>query len=135
MDWIVRTQVIIQPAAELPSIFQLVSYFWNYEVCELQVDLGPVLDLQYSLEDGFGVCDSDVFSDEICFGVALEINRDTIQKIIHHSHRVGRIVSVRDEDVDQSIPPCLDAYIVGEFHEYRRLIVRVRETLTAMTQS
>src|SRR5216683_7595931 len=135
MDWMIGSQIIIQPTAELPSIFQFVSDFWNYEVSELHVDLGLVLDLQYRLEDRFSIRDSDVFSHKIRFSVTLEVDRNTIQKIIHHSDRVGSIVAVRDEDVDQSVPPRLNANIVRELHEYRRLIVRVGKTLTTVANS
>src|SRR5205807_3314613 len=52
-----------------------------------------------------------------------------------HTVRVGSIVTVRDEDVDQAIPPRLNTHIVRELHEYRRLIIRIRKTLTTMTHS
>src|SRR6267143_1995451 len=135
MDWMIGSQIIIQPTAELPSIFQFVSDLWNYEVGELHMDLGLVLDLQYRLEDRFSIRDSDVFSHKIRFSVTLEVDRNTIQKIIHHPDRIGSIVAVRDEDIDQSVPPRLDAHIVSELHEYRRLIVCIREALTTVAHS
>src|SRR5216683_5588380 len=96
MDWMIGSQIIIQPTAELPSIFQFVSDLWNYEVGELHVNLGLVLDLQYRLEDRFSIRDSDVFSHKIRFSVALEVDRYAIEKIIHHPDRVRSIVAVRD---------------------------------------
>src|SRR5207253_8116903 len=47
---------------------------------------------------------------------------------------VRSIVAVRDEDIDQAIPSRLNPDIVRKLHEYCRLIIRIRETLTAMTQ-
>src|SRR5947208_10426531 len=134
MDWIVRTQIVIEPPAQLPSMFQLISYFRDHQVCELHVDLGLVLDLQNSLEDRVSVRNPDVFPDKTCLSVPLEVNRNTVQEIIHHSYRVRSIVAVRDEDIDQAIPSRLNPDIVRKLHEYCRLIIRIRETLTAMTQ-
>src|SRR3989442_4126689 len=80
MNWIVGAQIIIQPSAQLPSILQLVSHFWDHQVGELHVDLGLVLDLQYRLEDRFSVRNPDIFPDKTCLSVTFEINRNAIHQ-------------------------------------------------------
>src|SRR5206468_1997717 len=55
-------------------------------------------------------------------------------KIIHHRNRVRSIESVGDKYVDEPVLTGLDSDVAGELHEYGRLVVRIRDPLTAMAQ-
>src|SRR5205807_1564230 len=77
---------------------------------------------------------SDILSDKARLRTPLEINSYAVEKIIHHRNRVRSIEPIRDEYVDEPVPTRLNPDVPCELHEYRRLVVSVRNPLTTMAQ-
>src|SRR6266571_1177985 len=132
VDRHVRSKVVIEPAAQLPSLVEIIAYLWDDQVCDLNVRLASVPDLLYRLENWLRIRYSDILSDKTGFRAALEIDGYAIEKIIHQRNRIWSIESIGDEYVDEPVLTCFNPDISGELHENRWLIIRIRQTLTAM---
>src|SRR2546427_6175660 len=94
VDWHVGSEVVVEPAAQLPGLVEIIAYLRDDQVCDLNVCLASVPDLLYRLENWLRIRYSDVFSNKACLRTPLEINCYTIEKIIHHRNRVRSIESV-----------------------------------------
>src|SRR5207237_9653783 len=55
-------------------------------------------------------------------------------RAVHFRHSHGQVIPIRDEDYDQSGLPSPHPDVPREFDEDCRLVVSVRETLTALLQ-
>src|SRR3989441_3131881 len=134
VDRNVGSQIIIQPGTELPGLARVISYLRNNEVRYLSMNLGFVPYVQEGLKDRLRVRDHYMLPQEPGLRVPLEIYSYTIQKIVHHPHRIRCIIPIRDEDIHQTRLPCFDSNIPGVFDEDGWLIVSIRKSLTAMGQ-
>src|SRR5437870_6983342 len=134
VDRNVRSQIIIQPRTELPSFAQVISYLRNNEVCYLCMNPGFIPDVQEGLKDRLRVRDHYMLPQEPGLRVPLEIYSYTIQKIVHHTHRIRGIIPIRDEDIHQTRLPCFDPNVPSVFDEDGWLIVSIRKSLTVMGQ-
>src|SRR5713101_5614224 len=134
VHWYVGSQVVVEPAAQLPSFIEVIADLGDDQVCDLDVRLSPVLDLLYRLENWLRVRYSDVFSDKVRLCASFEINCYAVEKVVHHRDGVWSVESVGDEDVDEPVLPCLNPDVTGELHKDRRLVVSVSNALTTMAQ-
>src|SRR5437867_12754662 len=96
--------------------------------------LASILDPLDRLKNWLRVRYPDILSDEAGLPTSFEVNCYAVEKIIHHRNSVRSIEAVGDKYVDESIPTRLDSDVAGELHEYRRLVVRIRDPLTTMAQ-
>src|SRR5712691_8738077 len=134
VDWDIWSQVVVEPAAELPGFVEVVANLRDDQVSDLDVRLAAIPDLLDCLKDRLRVWYSDILSDKPGFPTAFEINCYAVEKIMHHRNSIRSIEPIRDEYIDESIPTRLDSDVMGELHEYGRLVVRVRNPLTTMAQ-
>src|SRR6266571_3738836 len=134
VNWHVRSQVVVEPAAKLSGFVEIIANLWNNQVCDLDMRLASILDLLNRLKNWLRVRYPDILSDETGLPTSFEVNCYAVEKVIHHRNRVWSIESVGDKYVDESIPTRLDSDVMGELHEYGRLVVRVRNPLTTMAQ-
>src|SRR5205807_7398616 len=126
--------VVVEPAAQLPSFVEVVANLRDDQVRDLDVGLPSIPNLLYRLENRLRVRYPDILSDKVRFSTAFEINSYAVEKIVHHRNRVRSIEPIRDEYVDEPVPARLDSDVMGELHEYSRLVVSVRNSLTTMAQ-
>jgi hypothetical protein len=134
VDGHVGAEEVVDELGELAGFVQVVPHLGHDEVRDLHVDVGLLLEVSQGVEDGLGVGDADVASYELLFSAALEVDGDAVQKVLHHVHRLGGVVAVGDEDVDEPVLPGDDADVVGVFDEDRGLIVGVGDTVRSISK-
>src|SRR3989449_8739471 len=70
----VRAEVVVDPLAESRGRFEVIPDLGHYEVSDLDVNIGLVLDLEKGLEDRLRIGNTDVPSDETCLPATLEVD-------------------------------------------------------------
>src|SRR2546426_9733210 len=130
----VGAEVVVHPLRELPRGAEVVADLRDDEVRDLDVDLLRVPRVEQRLEDRVRVRDVDVLPDEVRFSGAFEVHGDAVEELRHLRDRLRCVVAVGHEDIDESSLPSEHSDIPGELDEDRWLIVRVRESLTALLE-
>src|SRR6058998_2970789 len=86
--WDVRSQVVVEPPAQLASCLQAVTHLRYDQVSYFRVNLGLVSNVEQRPENRLSVRDQDPFSQEAGLIVSLEVYSYAVEEFVHHTNRV-----------------------------------------------
>src|SRR2546422_3475116 len=134
VDWRVGAEVVVDPLRQFPGGVEVVADLRDDQVRDLDVDLLRVSGVEERLEDRIRIGDVDVLPDEVRLAGSFEVYRDAVEELRHFGDGLRGVVTVRHEDVQQACLASHHADVSCEFDEDGRLVVGVREALTALLQ-